>query len=1163
MIRNLFLLFTLCVSLLMGQESRGTIVGTVTDSSGAVVAGANVEVTNVAMGTKSMLKTNEAGQYVTSFLIPGTYRVVVENQGFRKFVRENIELRVNDRLTVDVTLQVGAADQSVTVSDETPALNTESASLGTVIDRRRVAELPLPHGNPMFLIGLANGVSFTRDPRLDRPFEPTHIVGYTMDGTRANRSDVTIDGAVATATANAGEVIASYVPPADTVAEFKVQTATFDASMGNTEGGVTNISMKSGTNEFHGTAYYVNMNPSLFANDFFANANRIPRPDFYYHRYGGSAGAPIFIPKLYNGKNRTFFMYGYEGIKEARPRNNGTPTVPTDAMKQGNFSQLLGLNSSYQIYNPFTRRAVAGGRFQQDPFPGNVIPSSLFNPIAKKVLDTYYPSPLTAGNPDGTNNYLRPELVERANYFTHSLRVDHNINDKQRLFGRINYYDRNSDYNNYFNNLVTGEYFTFASRAATLDHVWTLTPTTVINMRYGYNRFIRATNSNPDQRGFDLTSLGFPASYANQISPDLRRFPRFDIAGYQGTASGGETRPNDTHSFNATLQKVQGKHSWKTGLEFRAYRETSQQFSNLQTGQFVFDTAYTRGPLDNSPAAPGSLGQSVAAFLLGIPTSGGVTRAASYAEQSTSWGLFVHDDWRITNKLTLNLGLRWEYEGALTERFDRSVRGFDFGATQSIEAAARAAYANNPTPEVAASAFNVRGGLTFPNVNGSPRALFNTPKTNFMPRFGFAYRLNQKTVFRGGYGIFFGFLGQRRGDVNQIGFSRVTNFIPTNDNGLTFSNTLSNPFSSPILDPLGAGAGIQTFLGQGVSFFNENPLPPYMQRWQAGFQREIGKGYTLDVTYVGNRGTHIEIGQNINVTPQRFLSTSPTRDQARIDYLSTNLPNPFRGLMPAGATATFTGANIARERLLRPFPQFDSVNQSRFDGYSWYHSVQMSIEKRFSKGYTIMGNYTLSKFMQATETYQADDLRPVEVISDSDRPHRLTVSGIYELPFGRGRSFLSTLNGVADRIVGGWQLSGVYTFQSGAPINWGNIIFTGDINNIKLPGNQQTVERWFNTDAGFNKVAAQQLASNIRTFPLRFGFIRADKINNYDLSVIKNTLIRERMNFQFRAEFLNALNHKLLPAPNTSVTQAAFGQAVASNQANYPRRIQLTAKFIF
>ncbi len=1161
---RLSLLALLATALLPAQDARGALVGKVLDPSGAVISRATVQVTNQAMGTRLSLVTSDSGLYQASFLLPGLYRVAVEHPGFKKFVRAGIELRVNDRLEVEIRLELGSSDQSVTVTGDTPLLNTESASLGTVIDGRRVTELPIPHGNPYFLIGLAAGVSFTRDPRLDRPFEPTHIVGYAMDGTRANRSDVTIDGAVSTATAGGGEIIASYVPPADIVQEFKVQTSTFDASFGQTEGGVTNISLKSGTNKLHGTAYYTNMTKALFANDFFANANRVPLPDFYYHRWGASTGGPVLLPKIYNGKNRTFFMWGYEGIKEARPRNNGTPTVPSQEMKTGDFSRLLALNSNYQIYNPFTRRTVAGGRFQQDPFPGNRIPASLFNPIGKKVLDTYYPAPRTAGNPDGTQNFLRPDLLETANYYTHSIRVDHSISERHRVFARVSWYDRNSNYNNFFDNAATGEAFQFASRAGVFDDVYNITPTTILNVRYGYNRFIRVTNSNEASRGFDITSLGFPAAYNNLIDADTRRFPRFDIAGYQGTSIGGEFRPNDTHSLNLQLQKASGTHFWKTGMEFRSYRENTKFFANSQTGQFNFDSSWTRGPLDNAPNAPGQLGQSVAALLLGLPASSSfVSRAASYAEQSLSWGFFFHDDWKVNSKLTLNLGLRWEFESPLTERFNRSIRGLDFTTPQPFEAAARAAYARNPTPELAATNFNVRGGLTFAGINGNPRGLYQIPRVNLMPRLGMAYKLNSKTVLRSGYGIFYGFLGQRRGDVNQSGFSRNTNFVPTLDNGLTFISTLSNPYPNGILEPLGAAQGQQTFVGNSISFFNEKPVMPQMQRWQAGFQRQIGQAFVLEGTYVGNRGTHIEIGQNLNVTPQRYLSTSPVRDQATINYLSTNLPNPFIGLMPPGASGTFTGANLSRERLLRPYPQFDAVNQSRFDGYSWYHSAQFTLEKRFSRGYTVSGTYTLSKFMQATETYQADDLRPTEVISDLDRPHRVVVSGIYELPFGRGRHFGAQTNALVSRLIGGWQVSGVYTFQSGAPINWGNIIFNGNINDIRLPSGEQGVNRWFNTNAGFERNAALQLGNNIRTFPLRFGFIRADQTNNYDLSMIKNTQIREGFNAQFRFEALNAFNTVLLPAPNTTPSVAAFGQAISSNQANYPRRIQLTLKFIF
>ncbi len=1156
----LSLVFSLATA--WAQEARGNISGRITDPSGAVVPAVTVQVTNKAMGTRFNAQTNESGVYQVTFLLPGTYQVTAEVAGFKKVLRDNVELRVNDSLEINIQLEVGQADQSITVSAETPLLNTATASLGTVVDTRRVAELPVAHGNPMQLIGLATGVGFTGDMRLDRPFEPTHIVGYSMDGTRGNRSDVMLDGVPATATANAGQVIASFVPPPDIVQEFKVQTATFDASFGQTEGGVTNISLKSGTNDFHGTAYWTKMAPELFANDFFANATRTPRPDFYYDRWGGSFGGPIRIPKLYNGKNRTFFMYGHEGILEGRPRNNGTPTVPTEKFKQGDFSDLLKLGTNYQIYNPFTRRAVGNGRFQMDPFPNNIIPANLINPVAKASLQ-YFPTPRTDGNADFTNNYQRPELMEEADYKTHSIRVDHLISDKHRIYVRGSWYDRTSTYNNYFDNLATGEAFQFISRAGVFDDVYTLTPTTVLNVRYGYNRFIRVTNANPAQHGFDLTSLGFPASYASAISPDIRRFPRYDIAGYQGTGIGGEYRPNDTHSINATVTKSQGSHYIKAGTEFRSYRETDVFFGNDMTGRFNFDGSWVRGPLDNSPGSPNNVGQSFAQFLLGIPTASNslVARNASYAEQSTSWGFFVHDDWKVNSRLTLNIGVRWEFETPLTERFNRTVRGFDPNAVLPFAATAQARYAQNPTPEV--PALRVAGGLTFAGVDGQPRGAYNTPKDQIMPRFGFAYKLDNNTVLRGGYGIFYGFLGQRRGDVIQTGFSRNTNLIPSTDNGLSFQSTLSNPFPDGILEPLGAAQGPLTFVGQSITFFNENPLPPYMQRWQLGIQREFRGGWVLETSYVGNRGTHQEISYNLNATPLQYLSRSTERDNATNNYLTANVPNPFVGLLPAGASSAFTNTSIARERLLRPFPQFDAVNNSRFDGYSWYHSLQVNGEKRFSKGFTLNANYTWSKFMQANELLNALDARPTEVISDMDRPHRLTVSGILELPFGKGRAFAGNLNRVGNALIAGWQLSGIYAYQSGAPFGFGNVIFRGNLKDIPLSGDQRTLNRWFNTDAGFEKNASLQLVNNVRTFPLRFSGLRGDAINNWDLSLFKNNRIGDKFNAQFRADFLNAFNHPLFPLPNTNPTQVQFGTIQASTQANYPRRIQLTLKLIF
>jgi hypothetical protein len=384
---------------------------------------------------------------------------------------------------------------------------------------------------------------------------------------------------------------------------------------------------------------------------------------------------------------------------------------------------------------------------------------------------------------------------------------------------------------------------------------------------------------------------------------------------------------------------------------------------------------------------------------------------------------------------------------------------------------------------------------------------------------------------------------------------------------LTFIETLSNPFRGGIQQPQGASQGIETFLGQSITFFDPNPKSPRMERWQIGVQRELPGRLVLDASYVGNKGSQIQTSRNLNWTPLRYLSTSPVRDQATIDYLSALVPNPFFGLMPATAGTVFRSATIARERLLRPYPQFDAVNTTTNEGESWYNALQMGLQKRFSSGYTIGLNYTYSRFEEATEFLNGTDEMPTREISNQDVPHRLTVNGIFELPFGQGRRFGSAMNPVANMIAGGWQVQGVYTYQSGFPVgNFGNLLFTGNFEDIGLPSDQQTLQRWFNTDAGFNKVSAQQLGSNVRTFPLRFDFLRTDTLSNFDLSIIKNATLSKGRMVQFRLEALNAFNHPLFPGPSgngLTPTAVQFGAVVASTQNNYARRTQVTMKFLF
>lgn len=1165
-------------SVVWSQDTRGAISGRISDQSGALVPNAKVTVRNTQVGTALNLTTNTEGLYRAPLLQPGFYDIEVSADGFKKAVRKGVEVHVADRLEINLALEIGAAAEQVTVSAESPLLNTESASTGTVVDSKRVEKLPLSYGNPFLLIGLTAGVTFNGSVRLDRPFEPTHIVNFSMGGTRGNLNDITIDGAPTTATANANEVTASYVPPTDIVQEFKVQTNTFDAQFGQTQGGVTNISIKSGANQFHSSANYSFQRPSFWANDFFLNKNGTPRPDFLFNRWGGSFSGPVMLPK-YNGRNKTFFLVGYEGIRDSRPRHDDTTnTVPTPAMHTGDFSALLAApnGAQYTIYDPATRVAIAGGRFQQTPFPGNRIPVARFDKVGQAILGFYPKAEKSPGDAVGLGNYQDPTTAEKAKYYNLTTRVDQNLGNNQRFFIRYSTYDRHSTYNNYFDNAFVGDQFYFLSYAAAFDHVYTISPTLLLNTRYSYNRFIRGSDQPESAVGFDLASLGFSPEYIKQVPADQVRFPRINMTGYISNGHTNERRPVNNHTVAATLTKSAGAHSLRTGFEFRVYQEADAFRSNQQTGNFTFGSTWTRGPLDNSANSPGSIGQSVAALLLGLPDSGSITRQADYIEQSGSWGFFVQDDWKVNSRLTVNLGLRYEFETPLRERFNRSTLSFDPTYVQPISQAAQAAYANiypgisGGFPQLPPSAFALRGGMTFAGVGGNDGGLYNTPKNVFMPRAGIAYKLDNKSVLRVGAGMFAGFLGERRGDVQQNGFTQNTNMVISNDNGLTFLSKLANPFPNGVAEPVGNAAGYQTFLGQGFTFFNQNPRIPITTRWEASLQREF-RMFLFEANYIGNKSHRLEVTRNINALPLQYLSTLRTRDDAYNNVMTAAIPNPMRGLVPGNSQGIYTGATTSRQTLLAPFPAFSSnaINTSQNAGYGWYHSFQFTASKRFSKGYTIQGSYTLQKWMQAVNLLNAADPAPIREISDADAPHRMNISSVWSLPFGKGRRFLPDGNAFVSRLVGGWELSGIYSIQSGFPLAWGNVIYNGDPKNILLPLDQRSPDHWFNV-ANFETAAARQLlGTQLRTWPFRFSQLRGPRQNNLDLAIIKQTRITEGKNLEFRAEALNAANHPYFPNPNMTVTAAqsarstGFGQISASTMNNYARRLQMSLRFLF
>jgi len=567
---------------------------------------------------------------------------------------------------------------------------------------------------------------------------------------------------------------------------------------------------------------------------------------------------------------------------------------------------------------------------------------------------------------------------------------------------------------------------------------------------------------------------------------------------------------------------------------------------------FTFDNTYTHGPLNTDPGA--SMGQQMASFVLGVP-SGSMERSASWAMQEKYYGLYLHDDFKLTQKLTLNLGLRWELETPLTERFDRLVAGFAFGESNPIEAQAKANYAKNPIPELPVDQFRVLGGLTYVENGEMGRSPYKGEKNNFQPRIGFAYQLFPKTILRGGYGIFHDTIGVNSNVGIQTGFSQSTPIQASLDSGLTYLATVANPLPTGLREPQGAGRGLLTNIGQGLSFYDYNLLQPYAQRWSFGIQQMLPAQFMIESTYVGNRGTRLGVTRNLNVTPAQYLSTSPTRDKPTIDYLGASFKSPFAGIDP------IYGANMSRGSLLRPYPHFGDINVERPIGYSIYHAMQNRIERRFSQGFTFQLAYTWSKLMEAVNFLNSTDPTPYYVIGNFDRTHRTAASGMWEVPVGRGRKFGSDLPSIVNGIIGGWQLSGIYSTQSGAPLGFGNVIFNGDLKDIELPKSQQTIDRWFNVDAGFNKKSAEQLGSNIRTFPLRLD-IRGDDQVRWDFSFIKNFQVHESARVEFRAETYNAFNQTSFGGPNTTPTSSSFG-TVTSVVSPSGRSWQFALKALF
>lgn len=1192
------------------QEFRGSITGKVTDPNGAALPGATVTIKNIETNSENTTAATDDGTYSFPLLQPGKYTLTVTQEGFNTSVREGIEVNVAAKLNLDVQLEIGVA-ATVTTIAEAPALDTGTVSTGTNITSRQISELPLTEGTAYQLATLTPGVSYTGNPAFTGPTSNGNLAAFRANGA-TGPNQITLDGSPN----YAFEGGVGFSPPSDAVQEFKVQTNAFDAQQGYSAGATVNVAVKSGTNDLHGSLWYFNRDRSRTANSYFNNRAGADRPERTYHRYGGVVNGPVYIPKLYNGRDKTFFLFSYERLKD----NIGEPqlfTVPTAAMRGGDFSSLIVNRNNIAdpantvIFNPFSGTQVGNNVVRSSfgcPTTGavpvnstcNVIPTALFNPVSLALLQ-YYPLPNTAGVANGTQLNYFSNVNRIQNYRAWLTRIDHKISDNQYIFGKY-YHSFNPEDRQNWAGVVNGFPISqgFENRTndgGNINYTHTLSSTMVFDFRVSLNRFQQERR--PAQ-SFDPATLPFAAAsltafrgydYIPRImirNLDATRPFRSTLGAARSDWNAGRLRPFYMGSIQPTMTQIYGDHTMKYGYDLRILRENFVS-NGYQGGQFFFDGTFTSPASNSNTALRNAFGRDIAAFLLGIPTTGSggntsqIENPIAYSVQQVYHGFFFQDDWRVTPKLTVNLGLRYEIEGGITERYNRIVRGFDTTTASPIQAQVIAAYttAYNANPAnfpLAPSQLSVLGGYTFANENN--RAAWNADKNNWQPRVGASYQLNEKTVLRAGFGIFVSprqiptsLADTTNQSTIQPGFSGATTFIPSVNNGLSFAATLSNPFpggvSSLQVSP-GASQGLLTRIGLDVGASDDPVLPSERKnakfaRIVVGIQRELGHGYVVEANYVSAWGWDLGVNRNLNFVPRSFLGDTPTTDAASNTFLSATIPNPFRNIAPVGSPFN-TATTITRAQSLLAFPQFTNFWVQEYNGTNRYNSLQLQVQQRLSTDLTLSASYTYAHLTEKVNYLNPSDQQLEDRISPDDRPHRFTLSSVYQLPFGRGRKFGTDVNRFVDAVFGGWQINGTYEWQSGEPflLTAGQFYSATDVTALESrvgQNNEQGLKYGVDVPAFDTTAFARLSGFGLRNVPTTLGNLRNQPYLNVNLSASKNFRFGEVKRLQFRVEALNAFNHPYFALVNLDPNNASFG--LTTSQRNNPRDIQIGVKFVF
>jgi hypothetical protein len=1194
---RILLVFGLCCLLfgsLLAQVYTGSLSGVLTDPSGGVIPGAEVTVTDTAKGFAYTVMTNDVGRYLVRPLPPSTYRLSVVMPGFQTHVQEGIVLNVNQNSAYDVRLQLGETTDLVEVQSGAAVLATQDAVTGQTLDRTLVNDLPIldRHQGVFALAALAPGVT-----QVQGGFSVAfHSNNFISNGGRNATSDILIDGVSTSNYENAtGVQVPLMTPSVDSVQEFKVQQSNFSADTGFTGSTVVNVVSRSGSNDIHGSAYWFLRDDALKANDWYGNAYGSKLAPRRYHDVGMTLGGPII-------KDKTMYFLNLEGLKDVNARTFRAG-VPSAAMRAGDFGEIckegfdangLCSNPNSQLWDPYSGIYVPelGGPYRTLPIPFNNLatyqspgsprlagtglelpnrPGNLIDPVASRMMQ-YFPLPnVKVGQPgyDRRDNWIGSGSDKLSGH-QWGIKIDHfasqNASTAVKFARQSASVAGANPYESALNPTFTGPAM-ITSHLASINHNQTLNAATLFSVAFGFSRNFQDRKDVLD--GFDLdpiADLGLP-SYMNRSG--IKTSPGIVIVNYANPADGinigslpyaGLRQGSETWNLHPSLSRVQGKHDLKLGFEGRMHRMNFVQ-PGAPGGAYAFHVNGT----SQFPIWGG--GDEMASFLVGIGLPGVLGTydiPAWVSTQNFRYAGYLQDNWRIAPRLTLNLGIRYELETPRTERFNRQ---------SFIDL-------NMDSPLVVPGMPGLKGGLQF--VDDDNRSPYGHDRNNFGPRLGFAYRWTDKLVMRGGYGVFYaptirGAAGTGGGGV--LGFSRGTSWVVSYDGQTPFAR-LSNPYpsSGPLL-PVGASLGAMSFVGEGINGPMRDGLnaTPYEQSWTYGFQREMPGNILIDASYVGKKGTKLYYGgsgQLNHLGPEIETYTA-----AQVADLLSYVPNPFFGIVPATSPLGGSPA-IQKFQLERPYPQFTGVSTlPRPVANSIYHAFQLRVEKRFSHGVQFLGTYSRSKsiddasvglasWMGGSSSLQNPNNRSLErSVSQFDMPNVLSLSYVYELPFGRGGYLGGNWHPVLDAILGGWKTTGMFRFSTGQPLA---LYLTGGTSLPTYGGQRPNLTGALVKTSGANwrdqyfanpEVATKPTAFALGNAPRTISSVRAPGVNTSNLSLFKGfnlSGIREDLKMEFRAEAFNAFNHPQFCGPNRTVGDSRFGQVRSTCAAQ--REVQLALK---